>query len=95
MPVVLFAGGPGLAVGPFAGNATLPAGNTPPGALMPLIFGVSDIEAHVEVLGDVPLGSRADPPPVPVVVATGRGHRIGPPPAPAPEPCAVQRMALA
>ena len=38
-------------------------------------LGVSDIEAHVEVLGDVPLGSRADPPPVPVVVATGLGQR--------------------
>src|SRR5690349_9523734 len=33
--------------------------------------GVSDVEAQVEVLGDVPLGARADPPPVPVVVATG------------------------
>ena len=37
LPVVLFAGGPGWLV--FAGNATLPLGNTPPGALMPFEAG--------------------------------------------------------
>ena len=41
-----------------------------------LDFRVSDIEAYVEVLGDVPLGSRADPPPVPVVVTASIGHRV-------------------
>src|SRR6187549_2224582 len=35
---------------------------------------IQHVETHVEVLGDVPLGTRADPPGVPVIVATGGGQ---------------------
>src|SRR5215510_11532599 len=37
-----------------------------------LQLGVQHVHAHVEVLGDVPLGARADPPGLPVVVAAHR-----------------------
>src|SRR4029078_11100329 len=35
---------------------------------------IQHVETHVEVLGDVPLGTRTDPPGIPVIVATGGGH---------------------
>src|SRR5262245_29063474 len=57
--------------------------------------GVGNVEAHVEVLGDVPLGARANPPPVPVVVAASRGHcrSASPTSAKAPE-CAEHGIGL-
>ena len=73
LPVVLVADSPGSGVGTRGDQ--WPVGNTPFRVRHATDLGVSDIEAHVEVLGDVPLGSRADPPPVPVVVAAGIGHR--------------------
>jgi hypothetical protein len=36
--------------------------------------GVHDVNAQIEVLRDVPLGARAEPPSAPVVVAAGGCH---------------------
>src|SRR5262245_43515002 len=68
LPVVLVVDRPGCSVG-TGGNSI---GVEEPGwRAVTADPGVSNIETHVEVLGDVPLGARANPPPVPVVVATG------------------------
>ena len=44
---------------------------------------IQHVDTHVEVLGDVPLGTRADPPGVPVVVAAGSRQAAVPTPVPA------------
>ena len=46
-----------------------------------LELGVQDVQAHVEVLGDVPLGARTDPPGAPIhVAAVGDRRRQAPKP---------------
>src|SRR5215510_15468782 len=39
-----------------------------------LQLGVQHVETHVEVLGDVPLGARANPPGLPVLIAANRSN---------------------
>ena len=38
---------------------------------------IQHVHAHVEVLRDVPLGARTEPPSLPVIVTPGRGYGIG------------------